>query len=511
MSQNKVLVFPVDEQAECKDGEVLVKNNEGYTCVLNQTNIASNNNKFYKIQLINVPGGTRTKGLYLFTCYGRIGEKGNPSMKMQSSEEIGIKNFEKQFKSKTGNNWKDRKNFIKYDGKYFISDIRYEIDQSDAAKITNINNDSKKLLSASKLDERTQKLIGLISDIKTINKTLVEMNFDTKKCPLGKLSDSQLDKAQIILQSISRHINNVKTNNDVNKIDTDNMVLKLSSEFYQYVPYSCGRKKPPLINTVEKIGEYNQLIDDLKNITIAVKIMDSVSSNTDTHPMDTIYNSLKAKITPLDKDSDMWRHITNYVQKTHAPTHSYKLELLDIYQIEREGEGAVYDEYTKTNNIKNKMLLYHGSAITNFLSIISKGLILNPETLGVYIAGKMFGQGIYHANSVSKSVNYCAYQRSNNIAALLLNDVALGNQSKRTNADYYISKKTLEKENCHSTWGLGKSTPSSHVYIKDEDISIPNGALTNSNIPNANLLYDEFIIYDTKQHRQKYLIIVKVY
>lgn len=35
----KVVVYPVDEQANYKDGAILVKNGEAYTCTLNQTNV----------------------------------------------------------------------------------------------------------------------------------------------------------------------------------------------------------------------------------------------------------------------------------------------------------------------------------------------------------------------------------------------------------------------------------------------------------------------------------------
>ena len=39
----------------------------------------------------------------------------------------------------------------------------------------------------------------------------------------------------------------------------------------------------------------------------------------------------------------------------------------------------------------------------------------------------MLGQGIYFADMVSKSANYCCTSRSNNTGLLLLCDVALGN------------------------------------------------------------------------------------
>lgn len=120
----------------------------------------------------------------------------------------------------------------------------------------------------------------------------------------------------------------------------------------------------------------------------------------------------------------------------------------------------------------------------------------------------MFGYGIYTANCISKSINYCAYDISNNIACLLINEVALGVPSKRTNSDYYINKDSLRKEGCDSTWGQGTSTPSSYTTL--DGAQIANGPMTKSTVKNASLLYDEFIVYDQAQLRQKYLILVKV-
>ena len=66
----------------------------------------------------------------------------------------------------------------------------------------------------------------------------------------------------------------------------------------------------------------------------------------------------------------------------------------------------------------------------------------------------MFGKGIYFADMVSKSANYCNTSRSNNTGLLLLCDVALGSMYERKAADY-IEKLPAGK---HSTKGLGKYT-----------------------------------------------------
>ena len=79
-------------------------------------------------------------------------------------------------------------------------------------------------------------------------------------------------------------------------------------------------------------------------------------------------------------------------------------------------------------NVEKKRLL---SSHTYFLS---QGLRIAPPEAPV--TGYMFGKGVYFADMVSKSANYCCTTRTNNTGLLLLCDVALGDMYERTQADY---------------------------------------------------------------------------
>jgi len=80
------------------------------------------------------------------------------------------------------------------------------------------------------------------------------------------------------------------------------------------------------------------------------------------------------------------------------------------------------------------MLLWHGSRLTNFVGILSQGLrIAPPEAPST---GYMFGKGVYFADMVSKSANYCYASTQNNISCMLLCEVALGNMNEKFYADY---------------------------------------------------------------------------
>lgn len=540
---DKVKIYPIDTLCTIK-GIVLSKGPEYvYSCTLNQTDIESNKNKFYIMQIIK-----EANKYHLYIRYGRVGENGKTIIKTFTNDTTAISEFYKQFRSKTGNDFGDK--FVKKTGKYFMANVQYEIEEDE------IKDETKKTVEKSNLDNRQKFLMELFTNKQTMENTLVSLSIDPKKMPLGKISKSQLDDAQNILSEIKKLLpktddSNNDSNNDSNKTEetdtdtkpkkrgrpkkqtiadiTDTAIIKstdqkdgkkqvqkevqpvvdvtkitkfteLSSNFYTLVPYSCGRNLPPIINNEKTLSDFVTMLDDLKNLEVAIKVTKQGGNN-----LDAVYDSLDAVIKPLDKSSEMWDIISTYIKNTHGSSHYEKVELVDIYDLSRNKEPPSVQQTLK--KIGNRQLLWHGSRMTNFCSIIKNGLLLNPESLGVYISGKMFGSGLYLASSFSKSFNYCASDTSGGYACLLLCESALGKQLEKLQSDSYLSPMKLKQlGNYNSTWGRGQNTPSD--FIQHGDFIIPNGKLHKSNVQSC-LLYDEYIVYDTNQISLKYLVIVK--
>ena len=121
----------------------------------------------------------------------------------------------------------------------------------------------------------------------------------------------------------------------------------------------------------------------------------------------------------------------------------------------------------------------------------------------------------YFANMSSKSANYCFANRQAATGVLLLCDVALGTQYERLTSEYYADK-SCAKANAHSTWGKGKTAPDPKGRVPAPgmaDVAIPMGKGQRVADPEvasrSSLLYNEFIVYDTKQIRQKYVLKVR--
>jgi len=468
-----------------------------YSCTLNQTDIESNSNKFYVMQIIKT-----AKSYELFKRYGRIGETGTIRIESFSNEFEAINEFLSLYKSKTGNTF-GTDSFTKKSGKYFLTTFAKIKDENiiktDTPPTTNETN------LDDTIDEKLKYLLDLISNEKMLSDTLIKLNIDHKKMPLGKISDEQINNAHDILNNLKQLCIDVRTNNiPIDDVMTE--ILNLSSQYYTYVPYSCGRKKPPVLKTESDIDTCIDLINELKNVQFTYSITQS-QSNKNINRLSNVYSQLNAKVEPLDPSLQIFTELQKYVKNTHCATHYCKLEIQNIYTITKSTD-ANYDNFVNKNNITNKMLLFHGSPVANWCSIIRHGLCLDPSKLGVQITGKMFGYGIYFANAISKSFNYCGSEKSDNIAVLAIAEVAIGDPHIQYHSNSCLSQRDLDKVNKNSTWGVGANTPSSLTVL--DNVVIPNGIIAkNNSTTKCDLLYDEFIIYNTDQHKIKYLIVVK--
>jgi poly [ADP-ribose] polymerase len=97
----------------------------------------------------------------------------------------------------------------------------------------------------------------------------------------------------------------------------------------------------------------------------------------------------------------------------------------------------------------------------------------------------MFGKGVYFADMVTKSANYCFTNPSNNTGLMMLCEVALGETNDKLYADYYAN---LLPPGKMSTKGCGKNAPSGGKNLGD--IFVPCGKGVNTNIPSVILSFN---------------------
>jgi poly [ADP-ribose] polymerase len=468
----------VDEYFDEKDCEVYMANGKVYAKTLNQSNLGHNNNKFYIIQILE---STKNKGtFFVWNRWGRVGVKGQTMKKKVNSAAAAIEDFDKKFYDKT----------VK--GDYVEIEINYDDENSGDKKDEEEKEDKGD--AKSKLPEQVKDLVKLIFDLKMMNNQMKEIGYDPSRMPLGKLSKNAIQKGYEVLKQLA---------DAIEKKRSKDVLSQLSSQFYSQIPHDFGFKPMAnfILDTDKKVKEKLEMLASLEDIQIATKLLDEGKNSSEDSLIDSNYQKLKCGLTPCPSNSDEFKMVLDYIKNTHAATHSsYSLELIDLFAVEREGEAERY-----TKDIHNKQLLWHGSRLTNYVGILSQGLRIAPPEAPV--TGYMFGKGVYFADMVSKSANYCFTNPQNNTGIMLLCEVALGNCNEKLHADYHAANLPPGK---HSTKGCGRTAPSANgTKTVDGDVAVPMGKGENVNLQGGALLYNEFIVYDIKQIKIRYLLKLK--
>ncbi|XP_069354832.1 poly [ADP-ribose] polymerase [Maniola hyperantus] len=449
-----------------------------YTTTLSKTDVVAGKNSYYKLQVLKANSLSK---YWLFRSWGRIGTSiGGNKLEDCKSRDHAIEWFEELYHERTRNPWEKRDDFVKMPEAYYPLDVDYGDEPTAAMTV-----DAKCNLAMP-----VQDLLTRIFDIDTMKKTLLEFELDTEKMPLGKLSKKQIKSGYNVLSELLKYLEKGQTN--------ENKIIDATNRFYTLVPHNFGTDNPPLLNTVETIKNKTEMLDNLLEIEIAYSLLKSDNEDEGISPIEAHYRKLKAEISPLDKKSDEFAMIEEYVRNTHAATHSsYSLKVQEVFKVVREGEEKRFKPFKKLHSRK---LLWHGSRVTNFAGILSQGLRIAPPEAPV--TGYMFGKGIYFADMVSKSANYCATDKKNNIGMLLLSEVALGDMKECCQAEY-VTKLPPGK---HSVWGRGRTQPDpAQSRMLDGDVQVPLGKPVTAPV-STSLLYNEFIVYDVAQVNVKYLI-----
>src|SRR5688500_6993949 len=291
--------IPVD--ALCPLGGAVV--HEDYDCILNQTNIGANNNKFYVIQLLEKGGK-----YYAWTRWGRVGEDGQNALLGPSDFGKALKAFQAKFKDKTKNAWEDRASFKPAAGRYALIEVERSVDAAKAEeleeKLKGIDADAAKVQKASakkfapcSLAPETQKFMDLIFDEDMFKGAMASFDIDVKKMPLGALSMSQVEKGFEVLEELEEAIEG-KRNKKIEEV---------TSRFYTVIPHAFGRRVPPVIDTLELLAKKFEMLNVLGDIEIAQTLQKADASKTGKlapHPADENYAKLNAELDVVDPKSD---------------------------------------------------------------------------------------------------------------------------------------------------------------------------------------------------------------
>ncbi|CAH8629513.1 unnamed protein product [Schistosoma curassoni] len=510
---------PVDVEcvAKVNSAYVYYEGDDIYDAMLNQTNVQNNNNKYYIIQLLK---DESINNYSVWFRWGRVGKSGQNKLENFGGNLQAAKScFEKKFLDKTLNQWGERRNFIKHNGKYDMVEIDYGVqDENATAK-------KKKVKEVkSRLPVAVQVLMKLICDFSNMEQVMTELKYDSRRAPLGKLSKSQICAGYKALDNISQMIGAlsalsqacntetetkprgrvkriVKTNvGDKRKLEEQ--LLLACNDFYTRIPHDFGMRIPPVIRTMPEVKSKIELLEALSDIEFAVNILKNNQSSTE-NIIDVNYKRLNCDIKPLRSTDPMYSLLTDYMHETHGVTHNwYTLEILDIFECQKSAEQGEFKDYG------NRMLLWHGSRLTNWVGILGRGLQIAPPEAPS--SGYMFGKGVYFADCSSKSANYVYPTQANNVGLMIVCEVSLGKQRELYQSCYNAHENLADY---HSVKGVGKwRTDSATWKTLNDGVIVPCGKLIQAPEIEANkciLQFNEYIVYCVNQIRLRYLLKVK--
>jgi len=298
------------------------------------------------------------------------------------------------------------------------------------------------------LDERVQKFVDQI--YKEASKSLS----DSIMTPLGALSETQIEKGCLKLEEIRTAL----------QYSDKKVLTELSSQFYTLIPQRFYGKidDSVVIDDEQKADRQEELLQLMKDVY-------NVKDNLESEIMQK-YAAINAKIEPLDNSDREFKLIEKKVESTESPHHKVHLHINNIYRAVLNSTNRRFNP-----NRLEQMELFHGSANRNILGILQRGLLIAPPCANHN--GSAFGRGIYFARHSTKSAQYSTafYKSTGSNGFLFIADVAVGRMQKIKN---YTWGKKLPEQGYDSVLG----------------------------VKGADLIHDEFIVYNPNQVEINYVI-----
>ena len=530
-AKTKVTAAPVAEVdifvPRRNDYKVIVdpESNLACTAMLNQTNLDTNNNKFFLIQALETLDGS---SFATWFRWGRVGYSGQTNLTSCGSREAAVEIFKRKFADKTMNEWSKSifKSFQPEARKYTLLAVESLTESVEAADTRGGQVELVKVeYEESKLDQSVFDLIKLISSKEMFESELKVAGLDLTRMPLGRISPMMIKDGYKILKQIEAELGRSGG-------PRRDVLNGLSGQFYTVIPHSFGFSKAIsfVINSVDKLQEKSELLEDLEGVRKGLESGKSSSTaavvekvTRKKNPVDESYHRLGWGLEILPRNSTEFKVIQTYKENTQGETHSARSNIKNVYKliepmaVKKTPSSKRKRNLPKKSEEDNKMLLWHGSRLTNWMSILSSGLKIAPSEAPH--SGYMFGKGIYTADCFSKAANYCFVAESRQRTGLIvLCEVQVGKSLELTQADYDAEQKLGSA--FQSTKGMGKWFPKpGEQVVLDEGVVVPQGKLVSKDEElksyssqrlatqySGGLLYNEYIVYDPSRVRMKYLV-----
>lgn len=420
---------------------------------------AANNNKFYHVTLDENDVVTKR--------WGRVGVHGTVAV-----ERSGEKGFDRIVAQK------EKKGYTATDV-IVVDEEPMHSNNSELSKIAKTALVGKGAVKNDVLEELIDTLVRLNNhDILETSGGMIKVNKSGLiTTPLGLIKPASIASAKNILGELEH-----------TSVSSSSFPTLLES-YLRLIPQKVGYRRGWEKDFFNNQNTFASQMDFLKQLADSLALQEDrkrvAEETAASGPIETDediaakYEKLfKLKIGLLEDEQEFSRIEKYYEGGKTKYHHTSSLKLKRIFTVSDE-EGQ--ERYAaKLKQIGGGKELWHGTGVSNILSIMRKGLIIPPVNgSGIHISGRMFGPGSYFASSSSKSAQYLSYSGSgSNRSFMFLADVAMG---KTYLADRYFP---------YGSDHIQRAGKHDSIYARGGQSGVLN---------------DEMIVWNTDQINIKYL------
>ena len=282
-----------------------------------------------------------------------------------------------------------------------------------------------------------------------------------------QVTQKQIDDAQKIIDGLNKQA----------AINPNAVIVgPLLTHLYTIIPRKMKNVKdhlPPKIKLVEVLDDEQEKLDAMAS---------QVSSNQPkkgkkTDKGITILDEIGVSMTPCGDEKEI-QYLTKQVNKLDSYN---RAKIKQVFRVDKPGENKTFEEWLKDQKDKSTRILIHGTKCESVLPILDIGLKIRPKG-NFQFSGKVYGDGNYFSETMSKSLNYTGWKTDK---VILVYEVHVGNPF------------------VYDGWYKGNSFTLNYENLKkrgyDSTFVKAGGGLLNS----------EIIAYKEEQCRIKYIIWLK--
>ena len=218
---------------------------------------------------------TATDSYYVRTRGGRTGSIPRQTKFGDGSLDVGKREFERIFATKTGLKWSERGAEAVDGMSVFLPFTYLGDDDYPAVAVKSI------------LDDRVQEALRLFLDPTALQAAVGTSSYNDKELPFKKLDDTVIVQAQSLLTRIESGLQS-------SSVQAKKDHLDLQDKYYSIIPHNFGHKSPPYLGA-DSITKECALLQSLKDIRLSTDIIEKSNRRNpeSSHPVDRQFAALR--------------------------------------------------------------------------------------------------------------------------------------------------------------------------------------------------------------------------